>query len=528
MEKMSKVTFGFIAALILLFFGCSKNPENSQEQSLLTIDIATAPASLDPAAIASLEDLGLLSSFYPTLTKHGIKQGLPSDAGQVNAAEIVPYLAESWDVSPDGKQYTFHLRKNVQFPGGSPIDSAAVKWSWERAFAAGITGAYFISGGSTVTSIETPDQYTVVVNLSSRAPDYLSALTSVGTAVIDRTVVEKNGATPEEQNRWLAGNFAGGGAYVLESYEPGTSLTLRANPNFWGEAPRHSLVAINFIPDDATLLLRAKNGQADITLGLSNQSVASLKNDSNLKIVSIPAATWELVSLPNAFPPFDNPRFREALTYATPQEQLVENIALGYGQAYYGPFPPAFAAYNEALSSPRPYDIGRAKQLLAESGVTGPVAADIYIREGVNDQRQIAISLQDTWKELGVELTIKQLSAAEYQQAVGAPEKKWLLVRFDGPSIPTPGWLSAYDIISDSPFNQSNYKNPEVERLVREAADEPSDEKRRLIWDEITKLWVADSPRVVAYAQNYTAVLKKDIQYFVHGQNDLLIHLWGR
>jgi peptide/nickel transport system substrate-binding protein len=83
-------------------------------------------------------------------------------------------------------------------------------------------------------------------------------------------------------------------------------------------------------------------------------------------------------------------------------------------------------------------------------------------------------------------------------------------------------------MLSDSPFNQSNYRNPEVERLVQEAADEPSDKKRQLIWDEITRLWVADSPRVVAYAQNYTAVLKKDIQYFVHGQNDLLIHLWGR
>jgi peptide/nickel transport system substrate-binding protein len=528
MKKMLKLSLVMTILSVLLLSGCSRGSENSQERGdTLTIDIATAPASLDPAAVTSLEDLGLLSSLYPTLTKHGLKPALPSDAGQVDSAQIVPYLAESWDISTDGKQYTFYLRKNAQFPSGNPIDAAAVKWSWERAFAAGTTGAYFISGGSTVTSIETPDQYTVVVNLSGRAPDYLSALTSVGTAVIDRSVLEKNGATAEEQNRWLASHFAGGGAYVLESYEPGTSLRLKANPHFWGEKPRHSTVAINFIPDDATLLLRTKNGQADITLGLSNQSVASLKNESRVKIISIPSATWELVSLPNTLPPFDNPLFREALTYATPQQQFVENIALGYGQAYYGPFPPAFPAYNAALSSPRPYDIDKAKQLLAESGVKGPIAADIYIREGITDQRQIAISLQDTWKALGVELSIRQLSAAEYQQAVGAPEKKWLLVRFDGPSIPTPGWLCVYDMLNDSPFNQSNYRNLEVERLVQEAADEPSDEKRQLIWDEITRLWVADSPRVVAYAQHYTAVLKKDIRYFVHGQNDLLIHLWG-
>ncbi|GHV78967.1 ABC transporter substrate-binding protein [Spirochaetia bacterium] len=523
-----RIMWAALLGLIAVFAYAKGQGDSAADQKILKIDIATAPASLDPRAVASLEDLGLLSSLYPTLTKHAIDTGFSADAYRENTAQIAPYLAESWDISADGKQYTFHLRREVKFPSGAPIDAAAVKWSWEHAFASGTTGAYFISGGSSVTSIETPDSNTVIVNLAGRAPDFLAALSSVGTAILDRTVLEQHGATVEEQNRWLASHFAGGGAYVLENYESGTSLTLKANPAFWGEAPRHSTVIISFIADDATLLLRARNGQADITLGLSKQSVASLKNNGAVKIISIPAATWELVSLPNRLPPFNNAKFREALTYATPQAQLVENVAQGYGAAYYGPFPPAFAAYNAALSAPRPFDIAKAKQLIAESGVTGPVNADLYIREGVNDQQQIALVLQDTWKQLGVNLTIRQVSAAEYQQAVGAEEKKWLLVRYDGPSIPTPGWLAAYDFVSASPFNQSNYSNPEVEKLVADAAAEPSEAKRQQIYDEITKLWIADSPRVVAYAQNFTAVLKKDIAHFVFGQNDLLIHLWGR
>jgi ABC-type transport system substrate-binding protein len=151
----------------------------------------------------------------------------------------------------------------------------------------------------------------------------------------------------------------------------------------------------------------------------------------------------------------------------------------------------------------------------------------LYIREGVNDQQQIAVVLQDIWKGLGINLNIRRLSAAEYQQAVGAEEKKWLLIRFDGPSIPTPGWLAAYDILT-SPFNQSNYHNPEVDKLVLAAADEQSEIKRQEYYDQITKLWAADSPRIVAYAQNYTAVLRSGITHFVFGQNDLLINLWGR
>jgi peptide/nickel transport system substrate-binding protein len=519
----------FLAALTAVLIVPSLFAGAKKEQSrddILRIDISTPPASLDPQAVASLEDLGLLSSLYPTLTKHGIDTSHATDAWRENAV-IVPYLAESWDISPDGKRYTFHLRKDVKFPSGAPIDSTAVKWSWDRAFAAGNMGAYFLSGGSQVTSIETPDAGTVVVTLASRTPDYLAALTSVGTAILDKSVLEQHGSTTEEQNRWLSSHFAGGGTYILENYEPGVSLTLKANPAYWGEKPRHGTVVINFIPDDATLLLRARNGQADITLGLSKQSVASFKNTTDVKIVSIPSATWELISLPNRLPPFDNVKFREALTYAVPQANLVANVALGYGQAYYGPFPPAFAAYNESLSRPRPYDLAKAQQLISESGVKGPVNVDLYIREGVNDQQQIAVVLQDIWKGLSINLNIRKLSAAEYQQAVGADEKKWLLIRFDGPSIPTPGWLAAYDILT-SPFNQSNYHNPEVDNLVLAATDEQSETKRQEYYDQITRLWVADSPRIVAYAQDYTAVLRNGVTHFVFGQNDLLINLWGR
>ncbi|MDR1418761.1 MAG: ABC transporter substrate-binding protein [Treponema sp.] len=515
------------AALVVpsVFAGPKKETGESLSD-LLRIDISTPPASLDPQAVASLEDLGLLSAFYPTLTKHGIDTGHPADARRENAA-IVPNLAESWEISPDGKRYTFHLRKGVTFPSGAPLDSAAVKWSWDRAFAAGNMGAYFLSGGSQVRSVETPDAHTVIVNLANRTPDYLAALTSVGTAVLDRSVLEQHGNTAEEQGRWLSSHFAGGGAYVVENYEPGVSLTLKANPAYWGEKPRHGTVVIGFIPDDATLLLRARNGQADITLGLSKQSTASLRNNADVKIISIPSATWTLVSLPNRLPPFDNVKFREALTYATPQSDLVSNVALGYGEAYFGPFPPAFAAYNADLSRPRPFDLARARQLIAESGVRGSVDVDLYIREGVNDQQQIAVVLQDIWKGLGINLNIRRLSAAEYQQAVGADEKKWLLIRFDGPSIPTPGWLAAYDILT-SPFNQSNYHNSDVDKLVLAAADEPLEAKRQEYYDQITRLWIADSPRIVAFAQNYTAVARKDIAHFVFGQNDLLINLWGR
>src|SRR5262249_32998002 len=148
----------------------------------------------------------------------------------------------------------------------------------------------------------------------------------------------------------------------------------------------------------------------------------------------------------NQFPPFNNVAFRTALTYAVPYKEILDKVAFGYGQLYYGPYPPAFPQFNSTISKPRALNMTRAKTLIAQSGVKLPVSVDMVIREGVNDQEQIATIVQSTWKQLGVNVTIKKLSGAEYQNAVSAQKKTYSLVRFDGPSVPDPAWLLDYDM----------------------------------------------------------------------------------
>ncbi|MFT4043550.1 MAG: ABC transporter substrate-binding protein [Gordonia sp. (in: high G+C Gram-positive bacteria)] len=518
------------AAMVLSSCASDQTSQSPGGVDVLAVDDSTAPASLDPAAVCSIEDLGLLSDAYPTLTQYAVDQRTSGTAQHVDPAKAVPALATSWSTSPDGLTWTFHLDPQARFSSGNPVTSADVKWSWERALNLGSCGASFVNGSniSKVTSITTPDPHTVVTTLSARNPDYLLALTSVGAGIVDRKVVEQHGTTPDEQNQWLAGNAAGGAWYQIDSYQAGTSLTLSANKYWHGDPPKTKKIKVSFINDNSSLLLRAKNGTADVTLGLAKQSVASLKNDKNLTIADNVAAAWVIVGLPNKVAPFNNAKFREALTYATPQDELLRKVAYGYGQAYYGPLSPAFPAYNATLSAPRAYDPAKAKALLAESGVTGPVTTDIYVRDGVTDEKQIATILQDSWSKIGVTLNVKQLSAAEYQKAVSAPEKKWAIVRFDGPSVETPGWLLSYDSACGSAYNQSNYCNPEVDALLQKALATTSDTQRQAYYDEITKIWTTDSPRVIAYAQNHDAVLQSDVTSYVYAQNNTLFHLWSK
>jgi peptide/nickel transport system substrate-binding protein len=496
---------------------------------MLNVDIATPPGSIDPAAVCSLEDIGLVSDLYVTLLKHGVAKG-PADAQSEDPTKLTPYLAASWTESKGGTVYTFRLRSDAKFPSGAPVDAAAVKWSAERAMRIGSCGSTYWQGGvpGTVKSISAPGPRTVVFTLKHPSADFLQGVTSPGAAVVDRTVVEKHGTTADSQDRWLASNFAGSGPYVLKAYVPGNSLSYVANPTFFGTRPRTPQVNITFVTSDPTMLLRARQGRADISLGLAKQSVASLKTNVSVKVANLPAAAWQLIGFPTQVPPFNNAKYRAALTYAVPQQELLKRVAYGYGNTYYGPFPPAFAAYKADLEKPRPYDMAKAKQLLIESGVKGTIRFPIYVREGLNDQKQIATIMQDAWKPLGLELTVKQLSAAGYNEAVSAKKKTAPIVRLDGPSILTPSWLLSYDATCASLFNQSNYCNKKVDALYEKGSTTTDESVRQKYWDEVTQLWVADSPRALLYSQNATPVLQKDITHYVFGQNDILFHLWGR
>jgi peptide/nickel transport system substrate-binding protein len=521
------IAAGFSWAAVSAFGGGASTAASSDT---LVVDYAVPPASLDPSNACSLEDIAFLSSIYTSLAKYGTKPG-PGGTTQEDPTKFVPYFATSWKLSNGGKTYTFTLRKGLAFPSGRPLDAAAVKYTIERNLKVGSCGTYFISAGQgpqLIKSVKAPTPTTLVVNLSRPEPLFLHSMTEASTGILDPQLIEQNGGVQAGKiNPWLGSHYAGVGPYTLESYDPGRQAVFVANPNFFTPKPLRSKIVINFITSDSTLLLQARTGKADVTLGLTKKSVASLKGNSCCKIISTPAAAWQLIALPNQIAPFNNVAFRTALTYAVPYKEILDKVAFGYGQLYYGPYPPAFPQFNSTISKPRALNIARAKALIAQSGIKLPVSVDMAIREGVNDQEQIATIVQSTWKQLGVNVTIKKLSGAEYQNAVSAQKKTYSLVRFDGPSVPDPAWLLDYDMRCASIFNTSNYCNKTAEALLNKAHPIANRSKREAIWDRIARIWVKDSPRIPVYAENFTVVLKKGVNHYRYAQDDWLFYLWG-
>jgi peptide/nickel transport system substrate-binding protein len=525
------------AGIVLAAAGCGGSYESggsddgspaTRPDGTLRVNFAVAPATLDPASGCGVNDLALIGNVYARLTKYGSKPG-PENTTEFDPAKIETDVAESMKVSGDGKTYTFKLPGDLKFPSGEPVDAKAVKYSIERTMTVNGCGGFFVIDGipGLIEKIETPDPQTVVFRLGQPDPNFPEALAQPAAGIVDESVVAENGGVKKNTvNEWMQSHVAGYGPFVLDAYEPNRRAVLKANPDWKGEPPASDTIEINYVNADPTLLLQARSGDADVTIGLSKQSVKSLEGRDGVKIVANESPLSEQIGLPNGKKPFDNLKFREALTYALPYQEIVDKVAFGYGTLFFGPLQPVLTEYNEQLSQPRQYDAEKAEQLIRESGVKTPVEIQMVIQEGNTAEEQIATIAQGEWRKLGVEVKIRKLPAAEY--ITGLQEHKYQsYVRLDGPGVIDAGYYLGYDMLCDVGFNLSELCIPRADKLHAQARRETDDAERQRLYDEITKLWVADSPKIHVYADRHVAVLSEDVRAY-HYAHETDMRTWSK
>ena len=492
--------------------------------SSFVINMPVGPATLDPAEECGFTDLTITLAVYTRLTQYGSKPG-PNGTTQVDPGHIVPYLAKSWDITKGGLVYTFHLRSGVKFSSGRPVNAAAVKYSFERSINMGGCGGYFIYDGiytpPLIKSITTPNALTVVITLSTPDANVLQDWAQPAASIIDKSVVDKHGGVEKGKvNTYMAGHITpGAGPYLLQSYEPNKSAVLVANPGFFKQ-PAAKKVTINFISSDPTLVLQARNGSADVTLGLTKQSAHSLASNSSLKVVANKTSSAEQIGLPNDKPPFDNVKFREALTYAVPYQQILSKVAYGYGTLYYGAYPPAMPEFRANLEKPRTFNLTKAKQLIAASGVQTPVSVSMNIQAGNAVDEQVATIAQGSWQQLGVNVTINKLSPSDYINSL-EQHKAQSYVRLDGPGVIEAGYFLGYDLKCGIGFNLSATCIKEADTLLAQGRKTFNKAKRQAIWNQINSLWIAASPKIPVYGDKYVAVVNKRVKnYFYSHETD--------
>src|SRR5581483_97386 len=492
--------------------------ETSASSSAFVINMPVGPATLHPAEEGGLTDIPITQALEKRPDQDRFKPG-PSGTTQVDPGHIVPYFAKSWDITKGGLVYTFHLRSGVKFPDGTPVTSKDVKYSFERDIAMNGCGAYFIYDGiytpPLIKSIATPDPLTVVITLNQADANVLQDWAQPAASIVEKKIVDAHGGVQKGKvNTWMAGHVAGVGPYVLQSYEPNKQAVLVANPSFFKQ-PASKKVIVNFIASDPTLVLQARSGAADVTLGLSKQSAHSLASNKNLKVIANDTASAEQIGMPNNKPPFDNVKFREALTYAVPYQQILSKVAYGYGTLYYGAFPPAMPEFRKNLEPPRTFDLNKARQLIAASGVKTPVSVTMNIQAGNSIDEQVATIVQGIWAQLGVNVTINKLSASDYINSLEQHQAQ-SYVRLDGPGVIEAGYFLGYDMKCGIGFNLTAMCIPQADKLLDQGRRTFNRAARQKIWDRINTLWIADAPKIPVYGDKYVSVLNKRVKHYFY------------
>jgi peptide/nickel transport system substrate-binding protein len=317
---------------------------------------------------------------------------------------------------------------------------------------------------------------------------------------------------------WASHIAGGGGPFLMTSYTPGQQIVASRNPNYVGPTVNVGGITINFITDEATRILNAQNGQADITTGLTVQDASSLEGKNGLRTFIFPSSNWIDLGFVWNKPPFNSLAFREAMTHAIPFKQIRDTIGAGRGILFWGPIPPGFSFYNQELegaNSPNypKYDLTMAQKLITQSGVHTPVDVTMDIVAGDAQGTSIATTLQSLWKPLGVNLNLNVLPSAQFNTTVFAGTDN-MFTFTDGSAVGTPAALLAFDMQCNAQFNRTKMCIPPADLSYFKARTVTDPAKAKKYWDKVIKLWQAQYPKVNMYTAPIPVVLSPKVKTF--------------
>jgi len=343
--------------------------ETPVQGGTMRMAISEEPDQLDPARTIELLASILMENIYDRLVYIG-DDGLPH-----------PWVAESWTISDDGTVITFKIRTGVKFTDGTDLDATAVKFSYDRILDPANAAPYKSFLGSLQT-VDAPDATTVVFTFSAPYAPFFTNSTLIG--IVSPTAVEKEGDD-------FGHNPVGSGPFMMDSWEAGTKITLKRNPDYVNYREDDSnkgaayldALEFNVISEASTQTAAFEAGELD-KIDVPREDVARLSEEDGIQIVSLEKSNnLNFIEFANK-PPFNNPAFRKAVSYAIDRDSIAQIAYLGNATPNQCPIPIGNAAYDAELCATHgyTYDLEKAKAALAEGGFVDTDGNGIVEQDG--------------------------------------------------------------------------------------------------------------------------------------------------
>ena len=481
---MTKLHARSALALALLGSVAIWQSTTSAGAQVLQLAVDGSPAGLDPHLVTAFNSSQIVAGpVYEGLT--GVDKDL----------RVVPGLAQSWQVSPDGKTYTFKLVDGATFHDGSKLEAADVVASFNRVLSKDIASP-LASRLAALDKAIAQDASTVVLTLKEPSAPLLASLASI--AIVPRSF--------ETNKDGLQRTPVGSGPFKFKEWQPNGFIELTKHTGYWNKAqPKVDGVKFNIVPESATRQVGISSGQYDMLPNIDAATALQLKGKPGVKLVDTLELAYTLVGMNASKPPFDNAKVREALNYALNRAEIVQAALFGAGVPG-GPLSPAlkdWALDTKEFACFTP-SADKAKALLKEAGVTTPLSLTLLVlpRQDIKDIAQV-VQAQLNKAGFNVDLKIPEL---------GAFIQDWRNSNFDAFVSTNAGSIDPDDTFyrtfrTGGSTNVFKYSNPEVDKLLDTARADANPASRKASYVSVQKLLACDGPAAfMTYGQLFTAM----------------------
>lgn len=516
----SKLLLLFLSAFLILACNNNGNDIDLSGKDTLNINIGNEPPTLDPSLATDTTSYTILNNLMEGLTQFD------------DEFKPEPALAESWEISGDGKTYTFKIRENVLWTDGTPLKAEDFEYSWKRILTPATGGdyAYFLYDIENAEEYNTGkikdpekievkalDDNTLEVKLKRPASYFPSLLAFMSTYPIRRDAVEKHGL------KWTEpGNIITLGPYKITSWKHHDKIILTRNPGYWGEPAKIERVKLIMNENPSSALAQYESGELDYadSKSIPPLEVPRLKDLDDF--TATPQFRGNYIAFNVKKPPFDNPLVRKAFSASIDRESII-GLIQGAGIPTTSWIPKNMLGYNPDIGID--FDPEQARKWLAEAGYPDgkgfPEAT--FLWPDVSYNRVIAEALQSMWKQhLGVEVELTNQEWKVYLSTINT----------DPPEIHRAGWGADFPdphnfmtlFTCNSGNNRTRWCNLKYDELVEKAAGELDPAKRKVLYDQAQVILTeTDAPIAPFYITNQQNLIKPYVKGLEPNPLDLLL-----
>src|SRR5438874_8257008 len=451
------------------------------------------PRSLDPALSTDVPTGRAVGYVFDGLTRF------------TPAAEVAPGLAERWDVSPDGRTYTFHLRRNVTFHDGTSLVARDVVTSWERAldpktkssaseFLYPIKGArdFHSQKTSNIAGVTVRDDSTVVVTLEEPLASLVKLLAMPVASIVPQHVAPNFGEHP-----------IGTGPWRFVDWRHDDYLLFARNDQYFLGAPKAESLQARIIAEPSTSVAEFESGTVDVLQIPAGQTREWEEDESRRSLLSsTPALELVYVGINTTRGPLADVRVRQAINYAVDINTIVDRLISGRGTRAAGVIPPTLAGYD-STRRPYPYDTAKAKQLLTAAGHPNGIDVELWTSTTPIYVR-IAETMQAYLNAVGIRTKVVQRESAASRAAARKGETDMILKDWyaDYPDAENFLYPLLYSGNKGSGGNVSFYANAQFDSTILAARRELNDATRTFLLREADSIAFVEAPMMFLYFYN--------------------------